>query len=106
MHWMFQKRSGIDFFKFFFSPINVLLITPFIRPFRFGRILFTYFIPLVPIFTWWDGLVSVLRTYSEKELTDMKNSLSGTESFDWEVSFVKNGAVKIYYLLGTPKVSE
>lgn len=98
-----QKRSVGDFIKFFFSPINVLISTPFIRPFSFGRIIFTYLIPIVPLFVWWDGLVSVLRTYSEKELNVMIANLKNSDSFTWEVSFVKNGPIKIYYVLGVPK---
>lgn len=98
-----QKRSVGDFIKFFFSPINVLISTPFIRPFSFGRIIFTYLIPIVPIFVWWDGLVSVLRTYSDKEIHVLISKLENGDSFDWEVSFVKNGPQKIYYVLGVPK---
>lgn len=98
-----QKRSVSDFIQFFFSPINVLLITPFIRPFSFGRIFFTYIIPLVPLFTWWDGLVSVLRTYSKKELEEIITKLENAEKYNWEIDHVKNGPIKIYYLLGTPK---
>lgn len=98
-----QKRGVSDFIKFFFSPISVIFSTPFIRPFTFGRIVFTYLIPLIPIFTWWDGLVSVLRSYSKKELTEIVETLNNTESFNWEIDEVKNGPIKIYYLLGTPK---
>lgn len=98
-----QKRSVGDFIKFFFSPLNVLITTPFIRPFSIGRIVFTYLIPIVPIFVWWDGLVSVLRTYSDKEIHGLISKLKNGDSFNWEVSFVKNGAVKIYYVLGVPK---
>ena len=98
-----QKRSVGDFIKFFFSPINVLLLTPFIRPFSIGRIVFTYLIPVVPLFAWWDGLVSVLRTYSERELKEMISKVENSDSFEWDISFVKNGAVKIYYVLGVPK---
>jgi hypothetical protein len=98
-----QKRSVGDFIKFFFSPINVILLTPFIKPFSIGRIVFTYLIPLVPIFTWWDGLVSVLRTYSDKELSELITKLDNGDSFEWEVNFKKNGPIKIYYVLGVPK---
>lgn len=98
-----QQRSIIDLIKFFFSPINVALVTPFIRPFTLGRIVFTYLIPIVPLCTWWDGLVSVLRTYSKSELTEMIEGLSHSEQFDWEVDAVKNGPIKIHYLLGVPK---
>jgi len=98
-----QKRSISDLIKFFFSPINVALVTPFIRPFSIGRLFFTYIIPFVPMFTWWDGLVSVLRTYSEKELWSLINRLDNGSNFEWEIDFVKSGPVKIYYLLGIPK---
>ena len=98
-----QQRNVAHFIQFFFSPINVLLMTPFIRPFSLGRIFFTYIIPLVPIFVWWDGLVSVLRTYSQKELGELISRLSNGDKYEWEIDHVKNGPVKIYYLLGLPK---
>ena len=98
-----QKRSIPHFIQFFFSPINVLLMTPFIRPFSFGRILFTYLIPIVPIFVWWDGLVSVLRTYSVGEMETMTKDLKDGDSFEWEMGEVKNGPVVNLYLLGYPK---
>lgn len=98
-----QKRSLGDFIKFFFSPINVLLVTPFIRPFSIGRIIFTYLIPLVPIFVWWDGLVSVLRTYSKKEFEEIIEKLQNKEMYDWEVNEKKGRGFAIYYLLGIPK---
>lgn len=97
-----QKNSAGDFIKLFFSPINVLLFTPFIKPFSFGRIFFTYIVPLVPIFTWWDGLVSVLRSYSPKELNGLINQLNNKEKFNWEIGEKKKGMFTIYYLLGTP----
>lgn len=98
-----QKRSIAHFIQFFFSPINVLLTTPFIRPFSLGRIIFTYLIPLVPIFTWWDGLVSVLRTYSVKEMEEMTKKLANGDRFEWEIGEIKNGPITNLYLLGYPK---
>lgn len=98
-----QQRSLSHFIQFFFSPINVLLLTPFIRPFRWGRLLFTYLIPVVPLFVWWDGLVSVLRTYSLKEMRTMTETLDNGDSFVWEIDKVKGGPGQIYYLLGYPK---
>lgn len=98
-----QKRSVSDFIQFFFSPLNVIFLTPFIRPFSIGRIVFTYLIPIVPIFVWWDGLVSVLRTYSKKEQEQLIDKLANKDSFDWEIDHVKKGPLKVYYLLGLPK---
>ncbi len=42
-----------------FHPIMFFLFTPFFRPFRISRIFFTYILPLIPICTIWDGLISV-----------------------------------------------
>ena len=98
-----QKRSIAHFIQFFFSPINVLLMTPFIRPFSLGRLIFTYLIPIVPVFVWWDGLVSVLRTYSVEEMQTMTKQLKNADHFEWEIGAIKTGPVTNLYLLGYPK---
>jgi len=97
-----QKRDIAHLIKFSLSPINVLLTTPFIRPFKLGRILFTYLIPIVPLLVLWDGLVSVLRTYSVDELHALIHQLEGASSFQWKVEEMKSGPVTILYLLGVP----
>lgn len=98
-----QERSLPSILAMLFSPISVLLTTPFIRPFKLGRILFTYLIPIVPVFVLWDGLVSSLRTYSVKEMKQLVANLNGSESYDWEINKVKSGPSSILYLLGTKK---
>ena len=98
-----QERNIVNFIKFMFSPINLLLTTPFIRPFKTGRIIFTYLIPIVPIFVLWDGLVSVLRTYTAAELINMSENLNNSSSFEWEISKTKDRGITILYLLGFPK---
>lgn len=97
-----QQRSVAHFIQFFFSPISVLLLTPQIKPATFGRYFFTYLIPLVPLFTWWDGVVSVLRTYSKTELRELVSTLKDSDSFHWEIGEVKSGRFSNYYLIGTP----
>ena len=97
-----QERNLLTLIQFAFSPINVLLSTPFIRPFKWGRLLFTYLIPIVPLFVLWDGLVSVLRTYSVEEMKAMTSRLNNSESFKWEIGKTKNGPVTNLYLLGYP----
>jgi hypothetical protein len=86
-----------------FSPITVLLTTPFIRPFHIGRIIFTYLIPIVPVLILWDGVVSSLRTYSVDEMNELVSNLHNKENFNWEVGRVKSGPTNILYLLGTKK---
>ncbi len=98
-----QERSFASVLAMTFSPITVLLVTPFIRPFSVERIIFTYFIPLVPIFVLWDGIVSSLRTYSVKEMENLVNELENKDQFDWEIGRKKSGPGVNLYLLGTLK---
>lgn len=98
-----QERSLPSMLAMLFSPISVLLTTPFIRPFKLGRIVFTYVIPIVPLFVLWDGMVSSLRTYSLREMNELVESLKGTENYNWNMDKVKSGPGVILYLLGIQK---
>ena len=98
-----QERSVPSILAMLFSPISVLLTTPFIRPFKTGRIVFTYLIPVVPLFVLWDGIVSSLRTYSVKEMNDLVENLKGKETYDWEIGKVRSGPAVVLYLLATKK---
>lgn len=98
-----QERSFPSILAMLFSPISVLLTTPFIRPFKLGRLIFTYLIPIVPLFVMWDGIVSCLRTYSEKEMRDLVSNLENAHTYDWEIGRLKSGPGVVLYLLGTKK---
>lgn len=98
-----QERSLPSILAMLFSPISVLLATPLIRPFKIGRLIFTYLIPIVPLFVLWDGLVSSLRTYSVEEMKALVGQLENSETFDWEIKRVKSGPGVVLYLLGIPK---
>lgn len=98
-----QERSIASLFAMMMSPISVLLTTPFIRPFKFGRILFTYLIPIVPITVFWDGLVSCLRTYSVKEMELLVAQVKNKDNFKWEIGKIKTGPAVNLYLLGMKK---
>lgn len=99
-----QERSIPSFLAMFFSPLTVLLTTPFIRPFSVERILFTYLIPVVPIITWWDGIVSSLRTYSIKEMDLLISKVEGRETFEWKTGRIKSGPAYLLFLSGSPKI--
>ena len=98
-----QERSIPSILAMIFSPIIVLLTTPFITPFKLGRIIFTYLIPIVPLFVFWDGIVSSLRTYSVEEMEELIKQLEGKEKYNWEVGKMKSGLSKLLYLIGTEK---
>lgn len=99
-----QERSIPSILAMIFSPITLCLVTPFIKPFSLLRILFTYIIPIVPLFVLWDGVVSSLRTYSVKEMHQLVEAVENKDSFDWEIARIKSGPGVILYLLGTKKL--
>lgn len=98
-----QERDVKSVIAMLFSPINVLWMTPFIRPFSIGRIVFTYFIPLVPLFVLLDGVLSALRTYTIPEMNELISRVDGNENFNWKVGREKSGPASVLYLIGSPK---
>ncbi len=98
-----QERNFKSFFFMLLAPLNILLFTPFIKPFKIGRLVFTYLIPIIPILACWDGIVSVLRTYSVDEMNTFVSELNKTESYNWKIDKVKSGPGVITYLLGYKK---
>ncbi len=95
-----QERSVLSILAMVFSPLSIFLTTPFIRPFKFGRIFFTYLVPVVPLFVLWDGIISCLRTYSVKEMKSLIEKLDNKNEFNWEVNRLKSGPGVILYLVG------
>lgn len=83
------------------APIAVLLTTPFIRPLRWGRIAFTYLLPIVPLLVLWDGIVSCLRSYSADELKALVRDMN-CHGYEWEVGEIRfpKTPVTVAYLLG------
>lgn len=100
-----QERSFPSVLAMLFSPLTLWFTTPLIRPFRWGRLLFTYPIPIVPLFVLWDGLVSSFRTYSEEEMQALVDGLKGKENYTWKIGKEKVGPSVMLYLIGTPKSS-
>jgi hypothetical protein len=90
-----------------FAPLATLLayllVTPFIKPRRFSRFLWTYIIPLVPLATCWDGIISLLRVYTVSELEEMIEPLQQV-GYVWEAGEVSTGTpfFVFTYLIGYP----
>ena len=82
-------------------PLFVWLATPFMRPFLWRRLLWTYLVPLVPMTCFWDGLVSQLRAYTVDELRGL---CEGSAPMTWEVGQVPviKGQGRLTYLIGCP----
>ncbi|HUE88611.1 MAG TPA: hypothetical protein VMO26_21240 [Vicinamibacterales bacterium] len=83
----------------------ILLLTPFLRPFRWSRLLFTYVLPLIPLIVLFDGTVSFLRLYSEAELRQLVSTVPGHDLFDWDLGSIRGRGlpVRLSYLVGVPR---
>ena len=85
-----------------FHPILFFVFTPFFKPFRFSRLLFTYLIPIIPICTVWDGVVSITRLYKPSELLKIACEVDNVNYF-WEAGKKRsNWGLNVTYLIGYP----
>ena len=97
------RRSPSGIALMFPWALMLFVFTPFIRPFRWSRLLCTYFLPIIPFVLLFDGVVSCLRTYQTLELLEMVKNLSGIE-YQWAVGEHSRGLgiTPITYLVGHP----
>lgn len=112
-----RQRVGIALFEnthrrilptlpLFFVPFAVLLFTPFVRPLSLRRLLLTYVLPVAPLVVLWDALVSALRSYTPRELSQMTAALAydGVD-YDWQQGRAWQGLQCVSWLIGTPKLA-
>ncbi len=98
------ERTIVPMVAMFIAPVIALLvITPFLRPFRFSRLFLTYLLPLIPLATVWDGYVSCWRTYTPEEIRNMVDTIPGSETYTWEIGKESTpGKPRLTYLVGYP----
>ena len=113
-----EKRTAIGIFEaslkppfgiilLLFSPLitiaSYFFMTPFMKPRTFPRFFWTYLIPIVPLATSWDGIVSLLRTYSPQELQELTASCP-SKDYVWEMGYASTGTpiFSFTYLIGYP----
>jgi hypothetical protein len=83
------------------TPLVVWIGTPFMRPFLWRRLFWTYLLPMVPLTCLWDGVVSQLRAYTPEELRLLGE---GSAPMRWEAGQVPiiKGRGRLTYLIGFP----
>jgi hypothetical protein len=85
------------------APLVSVFVTLFlVRPFRLRQLVWGLLIPVIPLTTVLDALVSNLRTYTVEELKSMTSSIR-VPGFEWEVGIAEAvglGGVETTYLLG------
>jgi hypothetical protein len=97
------SRSAFAMMQVALGTVTQLAVTPFIRPFRWSRLLLTYVVPIVPLCTLWDGIVSCLRVYDPKELETLIAGLPQSDyRWEWGRLHVPKLPSKVTYLIGAP----
>jgi hypothetical protein len=81
------------------------LTAPFIRPFRFSRLCWTYLIPVIPLVLFFDGVLSCLRAYSKDELLKLVSKVNA-DDYVWEIGEESGGLAPITYLVGYPETEK
>ena len=84
------------------TPLRVLVLAPFIRPFRWSRLFCTYLVPALPLVLLFDVIVSCLRIYSAPELRDL---IAGLDRYHWDIGTVRKITwlpIPNTYLIGVP----
>ncbi|MEX2207215.1 MAG: class I SAM-dependent methyltransferase [Myxococcota bacterium] len=103
-------RDPIPMLGIVFAPLSFALALPFLRPFRWLWIPFTYLVPILPLFVLWDGIVSCLRVYSPRELQALVDSLEPRHraAYDWEIGRIRLPGPPVYatYLVGMPRSAQ
>lgn len=83
-------------------PIVFFFFTPFFKPFRFSRLLFTYILPIIPFCTVWDGIVSIIRLYKPNELLQIAKEVE-PDTYQWSSGKMKSKyGLNVTFLLGYP----
>ena len=94
------RRSMLMLLLVLPTPLRVLLAAPFIRPFRWSRLFWTYLLPVLPVVLAFDVVVSCLRIYSMPELRDLT---AGLDRYRWDIGTVRNKMmIPVTYLIGVP----
>ena len=110
-----KQRAGIGVFEVthrsvkalllsLLAPLMVLVLVPFMRPFRWSRLLWTYLIPILPLVAFHDAVASCFRTYSPQELQELVRGIAGS-AYSWEIGEQQGprSPLPITYLIGVPK---
>ena len=97
------SRTPLALLGMLLLPLLVLVCTPFIRPFRWSRLFWTYVVPVVPLAVWFDATVSCLRSYTPEELRDLVEHLQ--QGYQWEIGTVRSAPLpsRVTYVVGLPR---
>lgn len=89
---------GVSVFAFLGAP----LLSPFIRPYSARRVVLSTLIPLIPLALIYDGIVSCLRAYTQREIMTLLSGLSD-EAYRFSVHHPDGGPGEMTVIVGCPQ---
>ena len=86
------------------TPLIAWAASPFLTPFRWSRLLWTYPVPVLPALVLFDGLVSCARTYTVDELRAMTDAYP---DYEWSIGLdvIPHTPMHITYCTGVPRAT-
>lgn len=84
-----------------FNFLFALIVGLFTRPFTWQQFLFTYLIPIFPIFFAWDGAISNIRTYTKSDLEELLAAIPDAD-YQWEIGHIKGKGGNKLFMKGRP----
>jgi hypothetical protein len=90
----FTSRTVLRTLGMLLTPLGVWLLTPLMKKVPWQVLALTYLVPVIPLVACIDGVLSCLRSYSDRDL----RSLADSPDYDWIIGSEKG----ITYLIGVP----
>jgi len=99
----FTERKALNLIGALLAPVALLFQTPRITPFSWGRLLWTYLLPVIPLMHLWDCAASHLRSYTVAELQQLALK-AGADRYNWQMGTIVSERTRdsIIYLIGYP----
>ena len=96
-------RTPLGFAAAPFVPLPLLVLAPFLRPFRASRLLWTYLVPALPMTLAWDALASVRKAYTADEILALAHAAA--PGYGWRAGRTEPSlpVPSITYLFGTQR---
>jgi len=98
------RRAPLEIALVALTWLGTIVSAPFVRPWSWSRLAWTYLPPVLPVVGTFDGIVSCLRTYSKGELAEL---IRGLDTYDWEIGDFRGAwsPLRGSYLIGVPRLS-
>lgn len=95
------KRDPLTILLTVLMPLAGFITAPF-APFRISRLFWTYVVPVIPFVLFFDGVISCLRAYSQKELSLLTAQVNA-ENYVWQIGERSGGLTPVTFLVGYPQ---